>query len=54
MPEDNGMPESMPEPEKKFLVKTIGIICAIVFVIGVGIFIFVKKAKAKKELDFND
>ncbi|MFR4986561.1 MAG: COG1361 S-layer family protein [Lachnospirales bacterium] len=54
MPEDNGMPESMPEPEKKFPVKTIGIICAIVFVIGVGIFIFVKKAKAKKELDFND
>ena len=54
MPEDPSMMEPLPEPEKKFPVKTIGIICAVVFVIGIGIFIFVKKAKAKKELDFND
>lgn len=55
MPEDElGMMEPMSEPEKKFPVKTIGIICAVVFVIGIGIFIGVKKAKAKKELDFND
>ena len=54
MPEEPEMMEPAPEPEKKFPTKIIAIVCAVVFVIGIGIFIIVKKAKAKKELDFND
>ncbi len=54
MPEDTGMIDIPEEPEKKFPFKIVGIICGVLIVLGVGIFIFVKKAKAKKELDFND
>lgn len=54
MPEQPDITEAIPVEENNSFVKIIGIICGVVFVIGIGIFIFVKKAKAKKELDFND
>ncbi len=54
MEEDPNSQDVPPEKEKKSLTSIIGIICVIAFVVGIIAFIIIKKAKAKKEFDFND
>lgn len=52
IPEDNM--DMLPVEEPKSHTALIGIICVVAFIVGIVAFKFVKKAKAKKEFDFND